>query len=611
MRILVIGAGGREHALGWAFARSPHHPALHFAPGNAGTSALGLSLPIDPSDVSALVEAAVSLGVDLTVVGQEAPLAAGVVDAFATRGLAIVGPTQAAARIETSKVYAKQIMEAARIPTAPWAAFDEADRAISYAEAARRPLVVKADGLAGGKGVAVCQDTDEAIAAITRAMVEGAFGPAGRRVVIEEVLKGREVSAFALTDGRGVHLLPFARDHKRLLDGDRGPNTGGMGAVAPVWLDEEAAAEITGIMRRAVAELARRGTPFRGVLFAGMMLTEDGPRVLEFNCRFGDPEAQVILPLLMSDPVEMLLATARGGVEELRLQWMDATAVGIVLAGGRYPDGSDRGTPIEGLDDVDHEVLLFHSGTVVERGRVATAGGRILTVVALGGTVEEARIRVVEAAETIRFAGKQYRRDIGQQRLLMPVVGGAPEADAASSPAPRVGIIVGSESDLPLVEEATRVLRHFDIPFEVTVASAHRSPERARRVAQGAEGRGWRVIIAAAGGAAHLAGAVAAQTVLPVIGVPLNATPLSGLDALLATAQMPPGVPVATMAIGAWGMHNAALLAVQILATADDALRERFREGKAGLAHRVEAQAAAMGSGAEGGRTDPGGGGHA
>lgn len=542
-----------------------------------------------------MVEAAHEIRPDLTVVGPEAPLAAGLVDLFRAAGFAVVGPVRAAARIESSKVFAKQVMDAASIPTAPWRAFDDAGAALRFVCAARRPLVIKADGLAGGKGVVVCRDADEAADAVTRLMVREEFGVAGRRIVAEEVLAGEELSALALTDGRSLQLLLPARDHKRLREGDRGPNTGGMGAVAPVSVDAATARAVEGILARAVAELRRRGSPFTGILYAGLMLTADGPRVLEFNCRFGDPEAQVILPLLAGDALEMLRATVAGVVDRLTVRWHGGAAVGIVLAGGRYPDAAERGVPITGLEAVDRDVLIFHGGTALADGRLVTAGGRVLTVVARGETIEAARQRAVAAAERIAFAGKQFRPDIGRVRTPLPVAGGAPRADEPS-PQAVVGIVVGSDSDLPLVQEATRVLDRFDVVYEVRIASAHRSPEWTRRLAKEAEERGWRVIIAGAAGAAHLAGALAAQSVLPVIGVPLSATPLGGLDALLSTAQMPPGVPVATMAIGAWGMHNAALFAVQILATADKALRRRLREEKARLAEAVEEKNAALGA---------------
>jgi len=553
-------------------------------------------------DIPALAEAAETLRADLTVVGPEAPLAAGVVDHFRTRGLPIVGPPRAAARIESSKIFAKQLMSAAGIPTAGWQAFDDAAAALAYVRAADRPLVVKADGLAGGKGVAVCGNGAEAEGAVRRLMVAGDLGMAGRRVVIEEVLTGEEVSVLGVTDGRAVQLLPAVRDHKRLRDGDQGPNTGGMGAVAPVPLDAGVEAEIRAILERVVGELARRGIPFTGILYAGMMLTPAGPYVLEFNCRFGDPEAQVLLPLLASDPVDLLLATASDGVGELDLRWHPGAAVGIVLAGARYPEAADHGSPIRGVESADPHILLFHSGTAWQDGRLVTAGGRVLTVVARGGSVREARRTALDAAERIQFAGKRFRRDIGASLLVQAELREAElreevGAMTGNGAIPRVGIVVGSDSDLPVVDEAVRVLRALDIPCVVTVASAHRSPDLVRRVARDAEEQGWRVIIAAAGGAAHLAGALAAQTVLPVIGVPLDATPLHGLDALLATVQMPPGVPVATMAVGAWGMQNGALLAAQILAIADPDLRRRLHAEKARRAQIIEEKAAAATAG--------------
>jgi len=553
--------------------------------------------------VAAVVGAARAIRADLTVIGPEAPLAAGVADRLREVGLPVLGPSQAAARIESSKSFAKEIMDAAGIPTAAWRAFDDLEAALAFVRDAGRPLVVKADGLAGGKGVAVCGDPAQAEAAVLRAMAHGVFGAAGRRVVVEEVLSGQELSALAVTDGRAVRLLLPARDHKRLLEGDLGPNTGGMGAVAPVPLEESTERQVTGILERAVAELARRGCPFTGILYAGLMLTAGGPRVLEFNCRFGDPEAQVILPLLATDPVELLLAAVEGTVHRLSLRWHPGATVGIVLATGRYPEAVESGLPVEGLDRARPQVVVFHSGTALQDGQVVTAGGRVCTVVARGETVDAARALALAAAQEIRFAGRQYRRDIGLRAAVLPVAGGAPAPGEPSGrrreDRPQVGIIVASDSDMPLVEEAAAVLRRLGVAYEAAVASAHRSPERVRRLALEAEVRGWRVIIAAAGGAAHLAGAVAAQTVLPVIGVPLQATPLGGLDALLSTVQMPPGVPVATVAIGAWGMRNAALLAAQILAVADEDLRRRLSQEKARLAEAAEGQAAAVRRGEE------------
>lgn len=634
MRILILGSGAREHAIGWAFAASSSRPALFFAPGNAGTESLGPSVPADLHDPESLLRAARSVEPDLTVVGPEAPLAAGVVDRFEAAGFRIVGPRQAAAQIESSKAFAKALMAEAGIPTAPWQVFEDPAAALAYVRTAPLPLVVKADGLAAGKGVTMCATRGEAEDAVYRLMVQGAFGEAGRRVVVEEALEGEEVSVLALTDGRDIALLPPARDHKRLLAQDRGPNTGGMGAVAPAAIGPGVLNQAEAILRRAVRALAARGTPYRGILYAGLMETAGGVRVLEFNCRLGDPEAQAILPLLDTDLVDALLATVEGRVGTLQLRWHPVAAVAVVVAGGRYPEAPDHGTPIEGLAEIPPDILVFHAGTARgPDGRLVTAGGRILTLVAVGPDMEAARWRAVKAAETVRFPGRHYRPDIGLRHRLpatgmvwaagepadrdrrrpLPIAGGAPDrggpgpggapghhrpvASGAAGHTPslnaRVAIIVGSDSDLPAVEEyALPVLRHFDVPYEVTVASAHRSPERVRRLAGEAEARGWQVIIAAAGGAAHLAGVVAAQTVLPVIGVPLDATPLRGLDALLATVQMPPGVPVATVAVGGWGMHNAALLAVQILATADPELRERFRQGKACLARSVEEKAA-------------------
>ncbi len=394
MKVLVAGTGGREHALAWRLAQDDG-VEVHAAPGNPGIAAIGACHPVRADDAEGLLALAVSLGIDLVVVGPEAPLVAGVADVLRRGGVPVFGPSAAAARIEGSKTFAKDVMRAAGVPTAESLAL------------ARPPCVVKADGLAAGKGVFVCRTQEELDAGLRAA---AAFGG---QTVIEELLEGEEVSVFALVAGEEVVPLAAARDYKRIGDGDVGPNTGGMGAFSPVdGVDVGALAEL--VAAPVIAELARRGSPFVGVLFAGLMLTEDGARVLEYNCRFGDPEAEVILPLLEGDLASALYGAATGS-GSLALSLHDAAAVTVVLAGGSYPESSDTGTPITGIEDAEAAGgLVFHAGTALHGGRLVTNGGRILDVTAVGDTVATARERAYAAVEQISFAGVRYRRDIAE-----------------------------------------------------------------------------------------------------------------------------------------------------------------------------------------------------
>jgi phosphoribosylamine--glycine ligase len=416
-RIFVIGSGGREHALAWHLRRHYPHARLYTAPGNPGIAAIATLLPIAVTDLKGLADAAEAVGADITIVGPEGLLVAGIVDHFQARGLAIIGPTAAAAAIEGSKVFAKQLMRRWGIPTARYEVCADVPSALAVLRHVDGPVVVKADGLAAGKGVVVCEDPEEASRTVRAILVDRIFGDAGKQVVIEDRLEGTEVSVFALLDGEAVALLPAAQDHKRLGEGDRGPNTGGMGAVAPYPLDDALRARIVRDILEPVARaLCAEGRPYRGVLFAGLMLTRDGPMVLEFNCRLGDPEAQVILPLASLDLVEAFerLRTGDLGVDTLAVA--EGAAVGVVLAAGGYPGPPMVGDPIEGLgaaEDAAGDVLVFHGGTALREGRLVTAGGRVLTVVGRGATLQEARGRAYRAVDRIRFAGMQYRRDIG------------------------------------------------------------------------------------------------------------------------------------------------------------------------------------------------------
>ncbi|HXF70874.1 MAG TPA: phosphoribosylamine--glycine ligase [Thermoflexus sp.] len=430
-RILIVGSGGREHALAWAVARSPEVEAVYVAPGNAGTSwpaapasegkwprAHATSIPIAAEDVEHLLAFAREQAIDLTIVGPEAPLALGIVNAFQAAGLRIFGPTREAARLETSKAFAKDLMRASGIPTADYRVFHDLEAALGYVRRHPGPLVVKASGLAGGKGAFVCATPEEAEAALIQLMRERIFGEAGDTVVIEERLEGRELSLLALVDGQTVRPLLPARDHKRLWDGDRGPNTGGMGAYAPTpdVTPDDLDAMVRTILQPAVEAMARRGTPFVGVLYAGLMLTAQGPYVLEFNARFGDPEAQAILPLLESDLVEAIEACLEGRLEQVNLGWRPGACTTVVLAAPGYPGPVPKGLPILGLEEAEHmtDVWVFHAGTARRNGQVVTAGGRVLAISAWGPDLRTAADRAYAAVSHIHFEGMQFRRDIGR-----------------------------------------------------------------------------------------------------------------------------------------------------------------------------------------------------
>ena len=416
MKVLVIGSGGREHALAWKLKQSSGVDRIFCAPGNAGTAQLAENVAISVSDLPAVVRFAKENRVDLTVVGPDDPLAAGIVDLFLAEGLRIFGPSKAAARIESSKIFAKELMRKEGIPTARAGMFDRSDDAIRFCDELRFPIVIKADGLALGKGVVIAPNPQSARSTIDDMMNQGRFGEAGRHVVVEEFLRGTECSLHALVDGKDYRLLESARDHKRALDGDVGPNTGGMGAFSPAnnWSSKLQSQFEEGIMRPVLGGLLAEGITFRGLLYPGLMITEDGARVLEFNCRFGDPETQVLLPRMKSDLLPLLEATINGKIDNYSIEWEQRPAVTVVLASGGYPGKYETGKSISGLDEAAKldGLQIFHAGTKQLNGEIVTAGGRVLAVTALGLTIAEARSRAYEAVARIHFENCHYRRDI-------------------------------------------------------------------------------------------------------------------------------------------------------------------------------------------------------
>ncbi len=418
MNILVVGRGGREHAILWSLAKSPKVKQLFCAPGNAGIAELAECVPIMENDFEKLAQFAIDQEIDLVVVGPEDPLFHGLVDVLEEKGITVFGPRKDAAMIEGSKVFAKQLMKKYGIPTAAYETFERYEEALAYLREQSLPIVIKADGLAAGKGVTVAKTMAEAESALEAIMHDKVFGEAGNKVVIEEFLQGQEMTILAFVDGETVRPMVPSQDHKPVYDGDRGPNTGGMGTYSPVPHISPAIVEeaIETILKPAARAMVQEGRPFRGVLYAGLMITDAGPKTVEFNCRFGDPEAQVVLPRLKTDLLDIILATLHGQLADIEIEWSDEAAVCVVLASGGYPGLYEKGFPIEGLDEVKHSVV-FHAGTKKVDGKIVTDGGRLLGVTALGADIAEARRKAYEDVERIRFQGRHYRTDIAMRAL--------------------------------------------------------------------------------------------------------------------------------------------------------------------------------------------------
>ncbi len=425
MKILVVGGGGREHAIVWRLAQDSSRPTLFCAPGNAGTAALAQNLPISAEDLPALLAWAKENRPDLTVVGPEGPLCLGITDTFNAAGLRVFGPCQSAARMEGSKLFSKEVMNAAGVPTARSQSFDDAAAAVAALDRFSLPVVIKADGLAAGKGVIIAQTRDEAVAAVRSMLVDAVFGRAGAQVLIEEFLEGEEASILALVDGEHAVILPSSQDHKRIFDGDQGPNTGGMGAYSPAPVVTPALLPeiMNTVILPVVRELKRRGIIYKGVLYAGLMIGPQGIKVLEFNARFGDPETEAVLPRIGGDLLPALQACIDGTLNDALIQVRPEVAATVILAAGGYPGSYKKGTPITGLEEAAKvpDSIVFHAGTALKDGAAVTSGGRVLAVTALGKDLKTAVGRAYEAVRHIRFDGAQYRTDIAHRAFSREV----------------------------------------------------------------------------------------------------------------------------------------------------------------------------------------------
>lgn len=419
MNILVIGSGGREHTIAWKLLQSPKVKKVYCAPGNGGTAQIAQNVPIGVNDFAALAQFVKDEGIDLTVVGPEDPLLGGIVDFFEERNLPIFGPNGRAAMIEGSKCFAKSLMVRYNIPTSRYESFIDYESAVAYVREQGAPIVVKADGLAAGKGVVVAETLEEAEEALRQIMEESIFGEAGARVVVEECMRGEELSLLSFVDGATVKPMITSQDHKRIFNDDRGPNTGGMGTYAPVpQMSDELVEQIVETIVKPMAEgMAKDGIPFKGILYTGLMITEQGPKVVEFNARFGDPETQVILPLLETDLVDIVVATIKGELDSVDVKWKSGSAVCVVMAAPGYPGDYPKGQPIEGLDRIGADVTVFHAGTKAAEEGIVTSGGRVLGVTATGADLAKAREAAYEAVEAISFEGAQYRTDIAAKAM--------------------------------------------------------------------------------------------------------------------------------------------------------------------------------------------------
>ena len=584
MNILIVGAGGREHAMAWKSKQSPKVKSIYVTPGNGGIEPIAECWYL--TDHQEIVKKALQEKIDLVLVGQEDYLVDGLTELLKENGIKFFGTSQKAARLEGSKVFAKEFMKLYNIPTSEFGAFSNYDEAVSFLNTFEAPYVLKADGLAAGKGVLICEDLDSAKTGLKEILLDKAFGSAGNQVVIEEFMTGEEASWFVFTDGKNYHSLPSLQDHKRQLELDKGLNTGGMGcyAPAPIVNKKVEAKILSEVVEPTLAGMAKEGSPYKGILYIGLMIENDQPRVVEYNIRFGDPECQPLMMLLDSDLIEIAEAVADENLDKITVNWKQKAAATVILASGGYPQAYKKGYTIQGLEEIieDETTMVFHAGTQKDQNRYLTNGGRVLGVTCTGKNLSEALNSAYRTSSKISWPGMQFRRDIGIKGLKRMTV----KKDEL-----QVGIIMGSASDLKIAQKATKIFKQFNINYEVIVSSAHRTPKRTRNFIQEAEERGVGTFIAIAGMAAHLPGVVASETRLPVIGVPVSAS-MGGNDALLSIVQMPPGIPVAT--VGLDRGENAALLVIQILSLKYTELKAQLLEYRLEMEQKVIASQASV-----------------
>lgn len=578
MKILILGSGGREHALAESVAKSGHKVII--CPGNGGMAKFFECVDGDILNGDEVIEIAKNIQADLVIIGPEAPLVVGVGDALRKAGFATFGPNQKAAMLEGSKIFAREFMDKAGVKQPSFDACDTIEEVEEALKKRATPYIIKADGLAAGKGVIVTDDYAHALAE-SKLILEGRFGKDNTQILVEDGLMGQEISLFVLTDSESYHILPTCQDHKRIFDGDKGPNTGGMGAVCPVtWVSDSLMDKmVTQIVEPTIAGLKQQDIDFCGVIFIGIMVDENGrPWVLEYNTRFGDPETEILLPALDEDWADIFYKIATRKLGDYRFNAQPKSAATVILAAENYPD-----TPKVGALLADHPTLndnqkLYYAGVKKDdNGQLVTAGGRVLAATGLGNNLKEALKNAYALAHNQQFNQAQMRHDIGEKLM---------------NKSPKIGIIMGSASDVPLLDKCVKLLKEFDIPFEGKVASAHRTPDDVANWVEAAPAKGIEVIIAAAGLSAALPGVVAAHTTLPVIGLPVKSGALDGVDALYSIAQMPPGVPVASVGID--GAVNAALQAIRICAINDNALTQKLKDYASQAADKVKSSNSAI-----------------
>ncbi|MFV0431852.1 MAG: phosphoribosylamine--glycine ligase [Alphaproteobacteria bacterium] len=569
MNILILGSGGREHAIAEAVSQGQHQVTI--APGNGGMAQFFICEPVDICDGQAVLALAKKIKADLVIIGPEAPLVGGIADILRQNNIAVFGPNQQAAMLEGSKIFAREFMAKAGVAQPSFTACDNLKQVKAAIEARHAPYIIKADGLAAGKGVIVTDDAGEAVTAAEK-IFSGQFGDAGTRILVEDGICGQEISLFVLTDGKSYHILPTCQDHKRIFDGDKGPNTGGMGAVCPVsWVSDTLMEQmVTTIVEPTINGLKEQNIDFCGVIFIGVMVDEHNkPWVLEYNTRFGDPETEILLPALDEDWAEIFNKTAQGQLANYHFTAQPKAAATVILAAENYPETPVTGEALSPYK-VNRNQRLYYAGVQNKNGQLISAGGRVLAATGLGSSLKIALENAYNLAHNQKFNNVQMRQDIGEKLMKK---------------SPRIGIIMGSASDAPLLEKTVAILKDFDIGFDAMVASAHRTPEDVEKWVKAAPSKGIEVIIAAAGLSAALPGVVAAHSHLPIIGLPVQSGALNGLDALYSIAQMPPGVPVASVGIN--GAVNAALQAIRICAISDDTLQEKLEQYKQDAADKV------------------------